>query len=231
MAISLEKMRWQLYLKKQRMLLNYGIKMGLVRKYDDDLLERLRHVYYGGLPATILLLHRGLSNGYCYDRGTLVTLGFGEDDFCVVDADVDSLRLNPVYIEQCRNGELGEEYGDHCFAERTDKDGIVWVYDTSMGLAIEKSLYYKMERPKVRVVRDRKSTLSFLYEDFLRDSDIRRDKYVLPLTLPFIESNMVPTQPLYLEQLKREIEMLKQEVDYEGICREIDDERKAKGII
>lgn len=38
-------------------------------------------INYGGLPATILLLYEGLCNGYCYDRGTLVTLGFDDDDF------------------------------------------------------------------------------------------------------------------------------------------------------
>lgn len=146
MATKLEEMKWKLHKKKYDKLFNYGVKNGLIGAYDKKLIENLRHIYYGGLPASILLLHVKLSNGHCYDRGTLVTLGFGDDDF-------------------------------------------------------------------------------------QQDSDIERDKYALPLILPNIENCLVPTQPFYLEQLEYEVEILKQEVNYDSVCKEIHDDMKTKGFL
>ena len=45
-------------------------------------------------------------------------------------------------------------------------DGTTWVYDTSVGLVFEKSLYYKMQNPKITKVNNRSTTLKFLYYDF-----------------------------------------------------------------
>lgn len=143
MATELELLKWNLYKKKYDILFDYGVRHGLIRPYDAQLIENLRHIYYGGLPASILLLHGNLSNGHCYDRGTLITLGFGDDDFHVVDADIDSLKLNPKCIDEYRYNNLSEHYANHCFAERTTADGITWVYDTSLGLVFEKGLYIK----------------------------------------------------------------------------------------
>lgn len=200
MATKIEELKWNLYTKRKQLLFSYGFKNGLIKLYDHELLENLRHVYYGGLPATILLLHKNLSSGHCYDRGTLVTLGFGDDDFQVVNAEIDDIKLNPTYIDKFKNQKFNKNYSVHCFAERTKKDGTTWVYDTSLGLVFEKSLYYKIENPKIRKINDKKTTLRFLYEDFVMDSDIERDKYALPLILPNIEYKLTPTQPFYLEQ-------------------------------
>lgn len=231
MATKIENLKWQLYQKRYQLLLKYGMKKGLIKKYDNKLIESLSHVYCGGISASILLLHGKMSNGHCYDRGPLVTLGFGEDDFKVVNADIDSLKLNPKYIDEYREGKVSKYYPSHCFAERTKKDGTTWVYDTSVGLVFEKSLYYKMENPKITKVNDKKSTAEFLYYDFQRDSDIEKDKYILPLVLPNIENCMTPTQPFYLEQLKKEIEILKKEVNYNDICNEIDEDMKRIGLL
>ena len=229
MATKLEQLKWTLHKKKYNLLFDYGVKHGLIHSYDKKLIENLRHIYYGGIPASILLLHGKLSNGHCYDRGTLITLGFGEDDFQVVDADIDSLKLNPQFIDECRYNNLSENYPNHCFAERIMNDGTTWVYDTSVGLVFEKNLYYKMQNPKITKVNNRSTTLKFLYYDFQRDSDIERDKYALPLILPNIEACMHPTQPFYLEQLKKEIEILKTEIGYDSVCKEIEEDMKRKG--
>lgn len=223
---KLDELKWKLYLKKRNALIIYGVKNGLVRMYDEELLSRLRHYYYGGVPATILLLHGGLSNGYCYDRGPLVALGFGDDDFRVVDEDIDSIRLNPEYVEAYKAGKIGKTYPNHCVAERTDCNGIVWVYDTSCGLVFEKGLYDMLEKPRVTKVNDRESALAYLDEDFVRDMDISRDRYALHVILPLIEHTARPVQAFYKDQLLREIEILKEEVDYDGVVREIEEDMK-----
>ena len=57
MATKLEQLKWNLHKKKYNILFDYGVKHGLIRSYDNQLIENLRHIYYGGLPASILLLH------------------------------------------------------------------------------------------------------------------------------------------------------------------------------
>ena len=49
--------------------------------------------------------------------------------------------------------------------------------------------------------------------------------------MPNIENCLVPTQPFYLEQLKQEVEILKQEVDYDDVCKEIHEDMKEKGFL
>ena len=154
-------------------MFDYGVKHGLIRSYDNQLIENLRHIYYGGLPASILLLHGKLSNGHCYDRGTLITLGFGDDDFQVVDADIDSLKLNPAFIRD------DPMYADHCIVERTTADGRKLIYDTSCGFVFDKDLYWLMERPKVRHSNSKDSIKRFIEEDEdFHPEDVDRDKYV-----------------------------------------------------
>ena len=149
-----------------------------------------------------------------------MTLGFDKsDDFKVVYADVNSLRLNPENIDEYRKGQAGEHYANHCFAERTFSNGKTIVYDTSLGLVFDKDIYYQPESPKITNVNDKEKTLSFLYPDFLQDQNIENDKYILPFVLPTIERDLLPIQSFYLEQLEQEIAILKKEIGYEDICK------------
>src|SRR5574344_1076173 len=203
MTTKLEECQWKLYKRKYDLLFNYGLKKGLITSYDNQLLENLRHIYYAGIPASILLLNGHLCNGHCYDMGTLITLGFDDDDFQVVDADVDSIRLNSQFINEY---EKIKNFANHCFAERILKDGKTLVYDTSVGLVFEKSLYYKLENPHITKVNDKKATLNFLDNTYQKDTNIKIDQYFLSLVLPYMEKNLVPIQPFYLDQLKKELE-------------------------
>lgn len=223
-----EQLRWKEFQEKFHSIIVDGFEKGLIQIYDDELLDRLRTVYYGSVPATILLLHEKMSNGHCYDRASLVTLGFGDDDFRVVYADVDEIKLNPRFVERYRQGLLGDNYADYCFAERICEDGSVWVYDTSLGLVFDKDLYYQLENPVIRHTNDRNSTLEFLYEDFYRDADIERDKYALPLILPYLEQNMVATQPFYEEMLRWEINYLKETIHYDEVVSEMEEDMRQK---
>lgn len=219
MVNDYDKKRWELFQKRREGLYCWGIKNGLIKPYDEDLLKRLREVYCGGLPISLLILHEGLSNGHCYDRGTAIALGFGDDDFRIVDADIDDIKLNPAFIKKFNRGKDDEHYGNHCFAERTMSDGSVWVYDTSVGLVFEKNLYYRMEHPIITTVNDKEATLAFLKEDFVRE-DIERDKYALPLILPMIEDSS-KAFPYYEKAYKRELALLKKRVGYDELVREV----------
>lgn len=231
MGKKLDKLRWNLFLNRYFLLYSYGIRNGLIQLYDQELIDNLSNVCYGGVPLSIMLLDKRFCDRKCYERGPLISLGFGDDDFRVVDAKINGLLLRDSYAELHRRGMLSDLYGEHCFVERTRSDGSVWVYDTSVGLVFEKNLYYRMQNPDIRVVNDRDTTLEYLKYEFLDDSDLNRDKEVLPMILPDIESNLEPLQSSYLGVLKDEISKLKCRVNYEMICSERENEMRSMGII
>lgn len=125
MATKLQKMKWDLHQKKHRLLLLWGLKNGFIAPYDDELIEKLRKVYYGGIPASVILLSNGMTNGHCYDRALLMSRAFLDDegDVKLLYASIDSLKLNPRYIRK------DPMYADHCIVERTTADGRKLIYD------------------------------------------------------------------------------------------------------
>ena len=62
MPTKIQQKKWELHCYKQRQLLIYGLKNGFIVPYDNVLIEKLRKVYYGGIPASIILLSNGMSS-------------------------------------------------------------------------------------------------------------------------------------------------------------------------
>lgn len=130
-------------------MLPYGFQTEKIQPYDEEPIQKLRTVYEGGLPASILLLRHGMSNGHCYDRALLIAEALQDGNIQFVYATIDGIRLNPE-VEQDNL-----MYDDYCFLEQTTKDGRHIIYDTSMGLVIDKSLYWLLEHPKVRKINSK----------------------------------------------------------------------------
>lgn len=229
MATKRDILKWELYKKKKELLFLWGLKNGFIFAYNEKLVQNLRNVYYGGIPGSVLLLCRALCDGYCYDRSVLVTLGFGEDNFNVINAHMDGIRLNPKYIDQ--NAKYpSDTYDSHSIAERILSDGSSWIYDTSLGFVFDKRLYWLIERPRIIKINDKQATMNFCEWQDIKNADIERDKYVLPLVLPMIEGYLSRHKELYEDCLKREIELLKERVNYDGVCQEIRDDMIKLGI-
>ena len=221
MATILQKLKFDLHQKKYKMLLLYGLSKGLILPYDDELIERLRKVYYGGVPASIILLSNGLSNGHCYDRALLMSRAFLDtsDDVKLLYGDIDSLKLNPKFISD------SPHYADHCFVERITEDGRELIYDTSCGFVFDKKLYWLMENPKIRHVNDKDKIKTFINEDLENNPGlVDDDKYLAPLILPFIEKTYGSPTEMYtlngIELLQREIKHYKDEINYKSIVEE-----------
>lgn len=232
MAIKLQEIKWTLHNYKVKKLLIQGLKSGYITPYDDDLIEKLRNIYYGGIPASIILLSTGMSNGRCYDSALLMARAFldTEDDVKLVYATVDSLKLNPKLLDS--NDPL---FADNCIVERVTKGGQHIIYDTSSGFAYDKKLYWLMEHPKVRNINNKDSIIEFVKSDaYYHPEDIEKDEYVAPLILPNIEMTYGSPTEMYsqsgIELLQREIEHFKKEIDYDGICQEIDEDMKTLGL-
>ena len=231
MATRIQKMKWDLHSYKQKVLLIWGLKNGLITPYDDQLIEKLRKVYYGGIPASVILLSDGMTNGHCYDRALLMSRAFldDEDDVQLLYADIDSLKLNPKFISD------SPLYADHCIVERITKDGKHLIYDTSAGFVYDKKLYWLIEHPKVRKINNKESIIKFINEDEdFHPEDVERDKYIAPLVLPMIEKTFGRPNEMYsllgIELLQREIEHYKKTINYDGVVEEISQDMKRLGI-
>lgn len=230
MATRTQKLKWDLHQKRHRMLLIYGLQHGLIFPYDE-LIEKLRTIYYGGIPASVILLSDGLTNGYCYYRALLMSKAFldTEDDVKLLYASIDSLKLNPSYI--CDD----PLYADHCIVERITKDGKHMIYDTTSGFIYDKRIYWLMENPKVRYINDKEAIKRFIESDEDRyPEDIDRDKYASPLILPMIETTFGRPTEMYsvkgIEWLQREIELFKNKINYDSVVSEIDEDMRRLGI-
>ncbi len=209
------------------MLLN-GLKKGLVIPYDDNLIEKLRNVYYGGIPASVILLSNGMTNGHCYDRALLLSRAFldEEDDINLLYASIDSIRLNPEYMSD------DPMYADHCFVERITKNGYRAIYDTSSGFVYDKDYYWKMQHPKVRHINNKESIKKFVEEeDECHPDEIESGKYIAPLVLKMIEKTFGRPNEMYSlveingeKMLQREIEQYKKVIKYDEVCKEIKDD-------
>lgn len=226
MASVYEKMRWNLFKLKREIMFSYGIKHNKIFAYGHDFIERLRSVYFGPIPLSMLMLLENYTNGLCYYRAPLIAYGFLDDDFECVDAIVDSIRLDPKVIDEYRKGTYDELYGDHCYVIRRLNDGSEWVYDVSLGLVFEKDYYYLYEKPQVRKVNDKNATIDFISRECRGDENLDNDKYILPFILSSIENNLKPTQDFYLDSLLEEIRLLKEKVKYDELIKEINDMKK-----
>lgn len=116
----IEDLEWNVYLKKKKSLIEYGIKTMLIQSYSDDVIGKLRNIYCDGIPASIILLSNFLCSGFCYDMAMLITLAFSNSNFKIIDANIDGITLNPKYKSKYKD----RNKTNHRFVERINEDGI-----------------------------------------------------------------------------------------------------------
>ncbi len=221
--------KWRLHKYKEKVLLLWGLKHGLITPYENDLIEKLRTIYHGGLPASIILLSNEMTNGHCYDRAVLMARAFLDtnDDVNLLYVSIDSLRLNPEFEH---SGALSD---DHCIVERITKEGKHLIYDTSTGFIYDKKIYWLIEHPRIRKVNKKQSIIDYVQEDEnMYPEDIEKNKYIAPLVLSMLEMTYNRPYELYasIGVLQGEIEHYKQVINYDSICQEIDEDMKRKGL-
>ncbi len=199
-------------------MLPYGFQTKKIQPYDEELIQKLRTVYEGGLPASILLLRHGMSNGYCYDRALLIAEALQDGNIQFVYVTIDGIRLNPK-VEQDN-----PMYADYCFLEQTTKDGRHIIYDTSMGLVIDKSLYWLLEHPKVRKINFKAELAKFLDTKKQKPSE-NDDEYIVTFVLPILEMYYENQDEWYakpgIELLQREVEQFKKKNHYEQLVKDL----------
>ena len=231
MSTRARDLSWKLYYYKNTRLLKWGFEQHRITLYSEELIEKLRNISYGGIPASILLLCNKTSNGYCFDRALLLAQAFldTDDDVQLVYALIDGLRLNPAYEEDRDD----PDFAKHCFVERITTDGKHIIYDTSTGMVYDRDIYWQIEHPKVLHINGKKDIIEFLKtEEFVHDEDMERDKYIAPIMLPAIESTYGEPFEFYskLGVLQREVENYKESINYSDVCKKIREDMKAMGM-
>jgi len=237
MATQLQINEWNQYATRQKELFRYGIDEGLIYPYeiDDDFMERLRDIYWGGMSLSVIVLCNRITNGFCYDRSLLSAYGFGDDDFKQVYAVVDGIRLRTDYIDQYQQYSEEEKesfhYGEHCYMERTKEDGTVWVYEPSFGFVYRKDIYDKIEHPVVSSSMSRAEILSsYEYIDILEE-DIEVSKYSSFQHVPFYEACLMVGQQFHMDVLRAELELYKKKINFDEIYKEEVSNMKRLGFL
>lgn len=225
-----QRRKWQLHNFKIKNMMSEGLEMGIISQYDEALIQKLRTIYDGGLPASIILLSNGLSNGHCYDQALLLARAFldTDDDVKLIYGSVESLRLNPNYID--RKDAL---YADHCFVERITIKGQHLIYDTSTGLIFTKEMYWLMERPRIREIVNKQEIIKLVEkEEEQYPDDYKRCDEVAPFLIPMIELTYQMDNETYakINLLQREVEYYKQLIDYNALCEKVDNDMKYLGL-
>ncbi|MCM1053417.1 MAG: hypothetical protein NC483_05540 [Ruminococcus sp.] len=222
--VDLVNLKWTLYWKKHNILFDLGVRRGLINKYDDSFIKALREFYCDGLPLSIILLNLSYCDGKCFDCSFMATLGMGEDEFRIIEASIDSLRLQPRYADKAKKDKA---FIKHCFVERTLSDGTVWVYDTSSGLVIARDLYYRLEKPQIRRVLSKEEIINSSAYLNLKNGELEDNKYLTCYYLPYFEGDIVKAS-FYQRELADEIALFKKLINYENLCKEIEIEKLKK---
>lgn len=219
--------KWVSWRKKEYDLMVNGLKNGTVRLYSEEEIIKGREIYFEGLPASIILLSTYLCNGRCYDRAFLAASLFLDDedtiDLKLLYADVDSLRLNPKYVN--------EKSFEHCVLFRQTKDGKNLIYDTSAGYVFDSKEWAKLESPTNISCHDKDAIIKAL-DKYMKDYP-EKVSYIPEsalLLLPEVEEHYSDLDEQYawkgFEYLQREVELFKNKIDYNKLQEEYKDKIK-----
>lgn len=209
--MSIYNESWETYKKNYQSVIPYGKIMGLVKPYEDEIFQKLRDHYQSNLiPAFLLLLDNHLVQKHCYERAKL--MAYALDGNCeVITANVDGIKYNPVYLEKYLNGELSDNYAEHCYVRHKDSDGIVWIYDTSMGYKIQEGLYEKLQKPEITSISRDKVLLEDL--DLTIYNDISEIVDSLRITLDPLKQVVIPVKSEYRDLIEHEFKVLEEKMD------------------
>lgn len=143
--MTIDKDQWELYNINYRSLMAQGETLERIKLYDESIYENIKYLYYNYIPAVVLLLENSFVIGECYKRSKLLAYALNNENSEIIKAKIDGLKYNPKYAEKYEN----DDYAIHYYVRTTEEDGKTWVYDTSMGLKIDESLYNMMQHPEI----------------------------------------------------------------------------------
>lgn len=196
--------KWKVFNKIKKGMIEYGLKTGRVTFYPEEVLDKLRHIYCGGVPVSVILLSNTLKNESTYSGAYLLSLAFlGENDKVrMIFGFTNSSRYNPF---------IPDNYA-HCLVE-TIEDGKHLIYDTNSGLVYDKEYYNILEKLDVRLVRGKKALLQVALRQ--EPSELNIDvasKYIEDLNNTYYDSDSLRVRELG-NLYQRELAILQDDIE------------------
>ena len=151
----------------EKEIMQKHLQNGEIMPYEDELIERLRNLYYEGLPLSIVLHSNYFCLTWCHHMA--FQLSRGMDNFKLIRGNIN------VYPEKAEP--------NHSWVE---KDG--FVYDTTDGFKWKKEIYYKYFEAVPIEIYDKDNYMSFdFYQTELTRTKVKLDDINILLVLELIE--------------------------------------------
>jgi len=148
--MSIIQEEWYLHNANFKSYMSSGKAIGLIKPFDNkEIFKNIRNVFCNNIPASALILVKDFAQEYRFSSAKLLAYAFQDKNSEVVTATIDAYRLNPKCRLKYLNGELDENYANHYYVRRLEKDGKYWIYDPTLGVKIEENLYNSMQNPIV----------------------------------------------------------------------------------
>lgn len=217
--------KWIIWKSESKRLIKHGLETGKILFYDQEFLKQLRGIYSEGIPASITLLCNYLTNGKCIESAFLLSRVFLDDDNTkdvnLVQAKVDSIRLNPVFKQ--KKGKDNDDYSKHAVVERILNDGKVLIYDTTAGYAIDYDLWEKIENPTDFDVKGKKWITDVVEKETkVCPEYFSPNPMAAAIVIPEIESHYDDPEESFAREcgwLQNEVELFKKEIGYDDFCK------------
>ncbi len=212
MIKHLEVIRWEYFFQRKLKLIEYGLENNLIDYYDDKFISQLRKKSIERTPLSIILLSFKLCNRKCYSRAVLAAFGFEQDDFYLMDAKINSISWNPENIKYAKDNKI-PNFGMHRVAVRK-KNNQELVYDTTLGLVVEKNLYDKIENPRNITIYDKETSKRFMQNQKVEDFSIfNQDLTYFSKKLEFLNNHVVNSNEINYSLLTEEITKFENKVN------------------
>ncbi|MBR2603779.1 MAG: hypothetical protein IKE10_01965 [Bacilli bacterium] len=196
---------WKDYKKYKNQHDIFGMYLGYISTYDDELIERLRNIYYGGIPASVCLLSHDFASRKPAQMTKLLSRAFLDDE------NTRDVRILTVVNNSSMNSPKAKNYS---VLERTTINGITLIYDTTAGLVYDKDAYLRLEEPIVVKEEEKDSIEKTIEEDKEKHpTDYDINPCALTIVLPMIEDAYNNTNERYSQNdsklLQREVKLCK----------------------
>ena len=206
--MGIYEQEWKDYETRYKNLMTWGTYVGLVQIFDDSLFTQARDLYYNNVPAVLLLLENNLVQKHCYDRAKLLAYILNDPEAEVVVANIEGLKYNPLCLGKYLVGKLGDNYAEHCFVRRKEKDGRVWIYDTSLGLKVEEGLYKDIQKPEILSKSKKPIKLDEIGIKKYTREDLNENKdYIRSIISAYID-DLNPISKDYRDLMKKELKVI-----------------------
>lgn len=174
----------------EREFIKECLKNGDIRPYESSLIEKLRNLYYEGLPLSIVLNSKYCCRTWCHHMA--FQLSRGMDDFKLIRGNI---NIYPI-----------EEEPNHSWVE---KNG--FVYDTTDGFCWKKEIYDKYFQAVPMEIYDQDSWMNFdFYQKELEKTKTELDDINILLMLEFIELLEIEDPSINYHTLLEEIRIFRE---------------------